>query len=251
MYHAIDDRGEIAARAEADRHYTIDRCALAAQLKRCRELGQLVSARDWLCGHDGTVITFDDGDASHYRNALPVLLENAASADFFVNPGNVGQSGFVSWHQLREMASLGMSIQSHGFQHCYFTMLSRRQLRDELIRARLQIEDKLGTPVTLLAPPGGRMPAGMLELASDCGYRHVLCSRPGRLSRSRMQAPLPRIAITAGIPADVLGGWLAGRGIARLKMRYCALALAKAVLGQSLYEHIRRQRLSHVADRPC
>jgi peptidoglycan/xylan/chitin deacetylase (PgdA/CDA1 family) len=251
MYHAIDARGASAAGEKIDRHYAIGRGALAAQLERCRKFGPLVSARDWLAGRDGTMITFDDGDASHYRTALPVLLDHAVHADFFVNPGTVGQRGFVDWSQLREMASLGMSIQSHGFQHCHFTLLPRRQLRDELIRARLQIEDELGAPVTLLAPPGGRMPAGMIELARDCGYRHVLCSRPGRVRRDGAHVPLPRIAVTAGVSPNTLGDWLTGRGIVRLKARYHALGLAKAVLGDGLYERVRRQRLAYTASRPC
>jgi len=174
MYHALRERpGDDDG---ADPHYTVDLPRFRQQLAACVRLGGgAVSAREWVAGRDGVVVTFDDGHASNYRLGFPALRAAGLRADFFVNPAQVGTPGFASWSELREMSDAGMSIQSHGLDHrTYLTALPPRRLRDELRRARLEIEDHLGCPVTLLAPPGGRAPAGLPRIAAEVGYTHVL-----------------------------------------------------------------------------
>jgi peptidoglycan/xylan/chitin deacetylase (PgdA/CDA1 family) len=139
MYHAIGDAagggagGGVVA-ANADPHYTVGRPAFAQQLALCaRAAGAVVSARDWLAGRSGVVVTFDDGDVSNHRVAFPMLAEARATADFFVNPAQVGTPGYATWAELREMAENGMSIQSHGLDHGVFlTALPPARLREDL-----------------------------------------------------------------------------------------------------------------------
>ncbi|MBN8739241.1 MAG: hypothetical protein BGP24_09275 [Lysobacterales bacterium 69-70] len=247
MYHAV---GETAG-GTADAHYRIGCEDLRHQLAACAAYGPLTSARSWLAGGDGVILTFDDGDASHYAEALPLLLARHAQADFFVNPATVGQRGFVTWGQLREMAELGMSIQSHGYEHRYLTSLSPQELERSLLRARLTIEQQVGEPVRLLAPPGGRMPPDLGAIARDCGYSHVLCSRPGRVRRDAANGALPRLAVVAALPPAVLQRWLTGQGLLRLRLRYAALDLAKRAVGDNAYESLRRRWLAAAAERSC
>src|SRR5260221_2014539 len=171
MYHAVGAHG-----AQADAHYTVDAERFAAQLELCRRVGGgLTSARAWLDGGDGVILTFDDGDASNYRVAFPALEAAGARADFFVYPAQVGEPRDATLAELREMADRGMSIQSHGLDHRHFlTALSGAQLREELTRARCGIEERVGRAVTLLAPVGGRTPADLAWIARECGYTHVL-----------------------------------------------------------------------------
>lgn len=244
MYHAlagVDDRGH-------DPHYTLGAEVFRQHLASIRALaGAAGSARDWLDeGADlRAVLTFDDGHVSNHRLALPLLLEFGMRADFFVNPATVGQPGFVSWADLREMAAAGMSIQSHGYDHQYLTDLPPQRLRDSLSMARLEIEDRLGTPVTLLAPPGGRMPAGLALTATACGYARVFASRPGRLRARDPRPILPRMAVTAQCDDRTVQRWLSGNRAAiwRLQWRYRVLAAAKWVLGNALYERARSRAL--------
>ncbi|MDN5781855.1 MAG: hypothetical protein L0H23_07505, partial [Luteimonas sp.] len=92
----------------------------------------------------------------------------------------------------------------------------------------------------------GRMPAGLPGIARQCGYRHVLSSRPGRLSASRDAAVLPRLAITAAIDAHRFQSWIRGKraSIIREQLRYGSLSLAKGILGDSRYERARMLALA-------
>jgi peptidoglycan/xylan/chitin deacetylase (PgdA/CDA1 family) len=241
MYHALGDAPGVGA----DAHYTVTMPRFEQHIATCKRIGGgAVSARDWLAGHSGVIITFDDGHRTNYQLGFPALVAAGAGADFFVNPAQVGSEGFATWSELREMAEGGMSIQSHGLDHShYLTELPAPRLRDELLRARQEIEQHVGQPVTLLAPAGGRCPPDLERVAQDVGYTHVLNSRPGGV-RSGRGPSLPRFAVTSELDVATLESWLRG-GRARMtaELRYSVLAAAKRVLGDRLYERVRERLL--------
>jgi peptidoglycan/xylan/chitin deacetylase (PgdA/CDA1 family) len=241
MYHAVG----VGPGPGVDPHYTVTAAGFDEQMSACARLGGGgVSARDWLAGKNGVIVTFDDGHASNHHVAFPALAHVGMTADFFVNPAQVGTDGFATWAELREMAAGGMSIQSHGLDHRhYLTELSPAQLLDELRRAREEIETNVGTPVTLLAPPGGRCPPRLVEVAQEAGYTHILSSRPGRVAAAR-GANLGRFAVTAALEVPTLESWIRG-GRARLvaELRYTMLDVAKRLLGDRTYERVRTRLL--------
>ncbi len=244
MYHALGDAVDPAA----DAHYSVEVPGFSAHLALCINIaGAAISARDWLAGRAGAIVTFDDGHASNHHVGLPLLLAAGATADFFVNPAQVGTAGFATWAELREMAEANMSIQSHGLDHRYFlTELTPLKLRDDLRRARLEIEDHVGRPVTLLAPAGGRTPARLSQVAQEVGYTHVLTSRPGTIHRGQA-GMLPRLAVTARLDVATLESWLrGGRALLTAQVRYSILEVAKLVAGDNLYQSVRRRLLGLV-----
>ncbi len=246
MYHGVS--GVAPAPAVADPHYTLPAAVFAAQLDGLLAAGMAIGcARDGLAAEQSAPVwlTFDDGDLSNYQTAFPLLCERDLRADFFVNPSTVGTPGYCSWAQLREMAAAGMSIQSHGYTHTYFTEHSVAALRDELQRSRSAIEQEIGQPVTLLAPPGGRAPRGLAALARDCGYQAVLGSVPGAHRPDRPGELLPRVALTAAHDAGTVLGWArsGSASLRRQQLRYQLLALAKRSLGDRRYERLRGRLL--------
>jgi peptidoglycan/xylan/chitin deacetylase (PgdA/CDA1 family) len=241
MYHAL---GEAVGPA-ADAHYTVTVPRFSEQLALCTTVaGAAVSARDWLAGRPGVILTFDDGHQSNHHIGLPLLLAAGATADFFVNPAQVGTTGFATWAELREMAEAEMSIQSHGLDHSYFlTELSPLRLREDLRRARLEIEEHVGRPVTLLAPAGGRAPSNLTQVAEEVGYTHVLTSRPGGIRRGQDRT-MCRLAVTAQLDLPALesclrGGW----ALLGARVRYSVLDVAKRLAGDKIYQSIRRRLL--------
>ena len=245
MLHAVGDQPV----AGSDPHYTVRRSTFAAMLDALREAGARVGcARDALSGAALDVaLTFDDGDASNHAAAWPELRARNLRADFFVNPARVGTPGTCGWEQLGEMARAGQSIQSHGLTHRYFTHLDPAALEHELRASRRAIADALQVPVTLLAPPGGRVPRGLAALARRCGYEHVLDSTPGAWNGSGEL--VPRVAVTAAHGVDDVLRWFRGgpRALAALRRRHATLGLAKRLLGDSRYERIRAALLGAAA----
>lgn len=245
MYHALGEtRGP-----GIDPHYAVTMESFREHMALSVELGGAVlNARQWLSGKRGVIVTFDDGHLTNYVNGFPALVALGGSADFFVNPAQVGTTGFATWSQLREMADGGMSIQSHGLDHSYYlTDLSPERLREDLKRARLEIEAHVGHPVTLLAPPGGRAPAHLDEVAREVGYSHVLGSKPGVIKRDG-STTLCRLAVTRQLETRTLESWIrGGRELRRAQVRHAVLDAAKRMLGNRRYEALRSRLLGKSA----
>ena len=196
---------------------------------------------------EGRVVATGVADRASIAREV-IFSRKVMCADFFVNPGKVGEPGLAGWAALREMADAGMSIQSHGWNHTYFSALDAKALREDLTRSRAVIEDRIGRAVTLLAPPGGRMPRGLDAIARECGYSHVLGSVPGRIGATSPAHVLPRMSVTAALDLATLEGWVHGRGVARARLRYDMLHLAKQALGDRRYERWRGHLLGRHGD---
>ncbi|WP_162456527.1 polysaccharide deacetylase family protein [Pseudoxanthomonas kalamensis] len=246
MYHALF-REEMPS--GQDPHYTLHADDFDRHLQQLAATQGGTSTAAVLNGFPQAqaILTFDDGHMSNFTLAFPMLLKHGMRADFFINPATVGTPGFARWSELREMAEAGMSIQSHGYDHVYLTHLSARKLRETLSAARHEIEQRIGQPVTLLAPPGGRMPANLTAIARECGYARILSSIPGRLPRVLPgDSSIPRMAVTRAIDETVFARWIEGNrsSILRERLRYQGLSLAKRMLGDAGYERVRARTLA-------
>jgi peptidoglycan/xylan/chitin deacetylase (PgdA/CDA1 family) len=236
MYHAIVDDGG------SDR-YALPVAAFTRQVDRLVATGTPVRAfADCLAANQGGVcITFDDGHASHAAAALDILAPRGVTADFFVTASRVGTPGFVTWPQLRAMAAAGMSIQSHGLTHRYFDTFGPRELERELAGSRAALEDGLGAPVSLYAPPYGCLTGRIRHAARSAGYRHILSSRPGRVAFTRRGFEIPRLAVGARTPDGEIDAWLAGDAttLRHARLRHALAGVAKRALGGQRYHDLR------------
>ena len=128
-------------------------------------------------GPSPIVLTFDDGRASDYACAFPLLLESRARAEFFVNTATIGRPGHLDWSQMREMHRAGMSFQSHGHHHVAMVRLTDRQIEWQLVTSKARLEDGLGARVEFIAVPYGLASRRILHAALRVGYRGVCTSR--------------------------------------------------------------------------
>jgi len=128
---------------------------------------------------DHARVTFDDGEQSQSRNALPLLRERGIAATYFVNPGLAGtEPKFLTWEQLKELQAAGHSIQSHGWSHKFLISCSDAELAQELGGSRETLQDKLGAAVEEISVPGGRWDQRVIEACARAGYKRVYVSDP-------------------------------------------------------------------------
>ena len=241
MYHALSGPGGAAA---ADPHYAVTRSGFIAQLQAIAGARlEATSVARLIAGVPRTrtvALTFDDGHASN-RTAADALAANAWSADFFVNPATIGTPHHLGWDDLRAMAALGMSIQSHGQRHRYLDELAASEVWSELVDSKHQIEDRLGRAVTVFAPPGGRLAHGLAEAASRAGYEALCTSRAGVWHADDGFWQIPRLAVLRSTSAARFARWIEmdWRELAAQRARHLALASAKRLLGNQGYERVR------------
>ena len=254
MYHAVLD--SLNEPQGSDPWYAVTESTFQLHLEKILEIGcSGTSVKDRLParGNDDSrvAITFDDGHISNYISAFPALLEAGWHADFFVNPTTIGTNHFMSWENLREMAEHGMSIQSHGQTHRYFDELDDNAIRDELNRSKCEIEERVGQPVELFAPPGGRLTERVSAIAQELGYRAICGSRPGRWDGRSLY--VPRCAVLASTPLPRFEKWVRGDRLDFFlqSCRFETMHLLKKTLGNRCYERIRARLLGQATDDPA
>jgi peptidoglycan/xylan/chitin deacetylase (PgdA/CDA1 family) len=120
---------------------------------------------------NAVVITFDDGWENQYHYAYPVLRQLGLTATFFVYTAPIGHDAlYMSWDQLREMQSAGMTIGSHSRTHPNLTNADV-SLSDEVDRSRQDIQRYLGTTPDFFAYPYGAWDARDVAAVREAGYR--------------------------------------------------------------------------------
>ncbi len=116
--------------------------------------------------------SFDDGYASVYEKALPILERYGYVGTVFVITSAIGQSGYMTLEQLLNLAKRGWEIGSHTVSHRYLTELSPSELEFELWVSKRHLEG-LGLTVVSFAPPGGEYNQTTIEAVA----KHYLCQR--------------------------------------------------------------------------
>jgi peptidoglycan/xylan/chitin deacetylase (PgdA/CDA1 family) len=201
-----------------DRHY---------QALSIPQLAEGSVGRDWKAGA-GVVkqvaLTFDDGYDSDYRCAFPLLMEAGLKATFFVNSGVVGQPGYVSWAEMREMQRAGMWFGSHGHNHIVHSRLSPAAGLEQLRISRNLLEQNLGQTVDCFSAPYGLLDRNLIRAAGQCGFRTV-CNSHNWMARPG-QHVIGRLAIYNDTRFSQFQSLIAGAMLPLLRRSARAIALA-------------------------
>jgi peptidoglycan/xylan/chitin deacetylase (PgdA/CDA1 family) len=206
-YHSVDNSGSLLSVAPA---------VLRQHLTELRDAGwrslSIAEYRAFAAGakppEHRILITFDDGYANFFHNALPLLVELRSKATVFVCPDWVGreprwmrrdaelvrglsrrlgftaalhtrleqemdrlnQQPLMDWAQLRGVVDVGIDVQSHAAAHHFLTMLTDAELADDLARSRRVLEEQLATTVRTIAYPYGDCDMRVAQAAAAAGY---------------------------------------------------------------------------------
>jgi len=139
----------------------------------------LEATLDLCAGRDDVAISFDDGNWSDVEIALPQLQQRGLSATFFIVPSWLGEPGFMSKHDLKEIVDAGMTIGNHGLQHHDWTTLEPAKLEHEVSQGRRLLEELTGTEIHTLAIPFGAYNDTVLDTLRRQAYEHVYTSDGG------------------------------------------------------------------------
>ncbi len=156
--------------------HTVSDAAFDTHLRVIEDSGvnvtRLPPARGTLAPASGIelLITFDDGKSSDLRNATKLARRGWQGA-FFISTAMIGQPGYLTKSQVRELHAMGMTVGSHGHDHIRLCTLSHVQAREQLRRSKAELEQLLGVTVDAMAFPGGDLNAALSVEAIRQGYR--------------------------------------------------------------------------------
>jgi peptidoglycan/xylan/chitin deacetylase (PgdA/CDA1 family) len=154
------------------------------------------------------VLTFDDGYANLMPNVDPIMLERHWPYTVFLVSDRVGgrnewvvQGGYeptelLGWRQIYEMHRNGCaSFQPHTATHPNLSTISAHLIRDELVRSRESLEQRLQLPMKTLCYPYGGYTDTVVDIAREAGYQQAVTTDFGRVRVGDDPMRLPRISI--------------------------------------------------------
>jgi peptidoglycan/xylan/chitin deacetylase (PgdA/CDA1 family) len=174
--------------------------------------------------HSGVLLTFDDGAANNFTNAIPLLEKFEAPAVFFVSTQHV--KNCRNWlPAARRLARLGwgaeeavprdlaadyfdgmleqqvaacgrhplITIGSHTVSHPFLTHCKGDDLRFELMASKDCLERLTRSRVELFAYPTGDYDGRVLEAVRAAGYRAAFAEESRHLGVAQFE--IPRIGI--------------------------------------------------------
>lgn len=125
-------------------------------------------------------ITFDDGYESIYETAWPILKEFSAPFSFFIStdPINKSQQGYVTWGQIKEMHSQGVTIGNHTSDHAYLVQKTqnestsdwKQRAQKSIKKAHADLTKQLGIAPRLFAYPYGEFSQELKEIVGGFDY---------------------------------------------------------------------------------
>lgn len=145
-------------------------------------------------------ITFDDGNLSDLRLALPALRRAGLSATFFILSGRIGEPHYLGREDIRTLRAEGMGIGSHGADHVPWTSLPDEVLARQVANSMAILSEIIEEPVRMVAAPFGAYDRRVLAVLRRMAVERVHTSDGG--PAASWSWTIPRNTIRDDKPLD-------------------------------------------------
>ena len=144
------------------------------------------------------VITFDDGYRDNLKNAFPILEEFGFRATVFCVGSRIGEEGYLTRPDLRQMQEGGWEIGSHTLSHPDLRSLDIGLKWREIAESKSFLEEFLDLEIDFFCYPFGFYDEESVALVQKAGYRGACTNRPGANPDAKDPYLLRRTEIGAG-----------------------------------------------------
>ena len=141
------------------------------------------------------LLTIDDGFQSFYENAWPFLKENKIPFILFVSTEPVGNRGYMTWDQIKEIEKEDfVMIGHHSHSHEYLVEKSDQEFIIDIEKANMIFKKKIGYIPTLFSYPFGEYTEFMRNYISK-NFDFAFGQHSGVIDLNKEKFQLPRFPI--------------------------------------------------------
>lgn len=178
------------------------------------------------------LLTFDDGFADFFTEALPILERYNFVATLYIATAFIGSTSrwlqregeamrlMLTWEQVRQLSLLGIECGGHSHYHQELDILPQSIVRAEIVGCKRLLEDHLGQEVLSFAYPFGYYTTATQQLVREAGYTSA-CAVQYKMS-SYVSDPfaLRRLIVKADTNIDAFASLITGYGSSILTTWY-------------------------------
>lgn len=151
------------------------------------------------------VISFDNGYATQYTAALPVMRSLGWVGVENLQLSGLGPSeGGLSRRQVRLLVHDGWELDTQGYSHADLITLDASELHFQVAVARRIIRDRYHVEAMWFCYPSGHYNATVIAAVKAAGFRGSTTVTPGWAGPSEDPYRLPRLRVLAGTSATGL-----------------------------------------------
>ncbi|HWE09153.1 MAG TPA: polysaccharide deacetylase family protein [Solirubrobacteraceae bacterium] len=174
------------------------------------------------------VLSFDNGYASQYTNALPVLKRLGwVGVENLQLSGLPPAEGGLTDAQIRGLVAAGWELDTQGAGHADLITLDTAQLSTEIATARQTLRSRYGVPANWFSYPSGHYNATVTAAVRAAGFVGATTVNPGWASSQQDRFRLPRLPVLGGTsPSTLLSQIAAARATTTVPVAYSGPGVA-------------------------
>lgn len=184
------------------------------------------------------LITFDDGFADFFTEALPVLKHYDFAATLYIATAFINGTSrwlqreretmrpMLTWEQIRQLSSLDIECGGHSHSHRQLDILSMSMARDEIVCCKHLLEDQLGREVMSFAYPHGYHSHAVKRIVRETGYTSACAVKYEMSSVTTDPFALSRLSVDADTGREMFAALLTRTGPVPEKNLYTDMRVA-------------------------
>ena len=142
------------------------------------------------------LLTIDDGFASFYENAWPILKEKKIPFILFVSTREVGAFNYMTWDQIREINNEDfVEIGHHSHSHEYLVDENKDLIIEDIKKSITIFKKELGKNSDFFSYPFGEYSLEFKDIIKSLGFKYACGQHSGVIDETKDFYELPRFPI--------------------------------------------------------